>query len=79
MPGYSFPRLPLSAYIPGTRQERRRDEFLTRARFLAISEFGPRAIEIMDRRAQDHRLVGETEGEVLWRRVAAAVLDMAKG
>ncbi len=44
LPGYSFPRLPLSAYIPGTHQEKRRDEFLTRARFLAISEFGPRAI-----------------------------------
>ena len=45
----------------------------------ALAEFGPRAVEIMDKRAQDHRLAGETEGEVLWRRVAAAVLDMAKG
>ena len=44
LPGYSFPRLPLSAYIPGTRQGKRRDEFLSRPRFLAISEFGPRAI-----------------------------------
>jgi hypothetical protein len=45
----------------------------------ALAEFGPRAVEIMDYRAQDHRLAGETEGEVLWRCVAAAVLDMAKG
>jgi hypothetical protein len=45
----------------------------------ALAEFGQRAVEIMDRRAQDHRQAGETEGEVLWRRVAAAVLDMAKG
>ena len=45
----------------------------------ALAEFGPRAVEIMDKRAQDHRLAGETEGEVLWRCVAAAVLDMAKG
>lgn len=44
LPGYSFPRLPLSAYIPGRRQRRGRDEFLSRPRFLAISEFGPRAI-----------------------------------
>ena len=45
----------------------------------ALAEFGPCAVEIMDKRAQDHRLAGETEGEVLWRRVAATVLDMAKG
>jgi len=45
LPGYSFPRLPLSAYIPGRRfRGRQRDEFLSRPRFLAISEFGPRAI-----------------------------------
>jgi very-short-patch-repair endonuclease len=44
LPGYSFPRLPLSAYIPGRRDRRGRDEFLSRPRFLAISEFGPRAI-----------------------------------
>jgi len=44
LPGYSFPRLPLSAYLPGRRQRTERDEFLSRPRFLAISEFGPRAI-----------------------------------
>jgi ATP-dependent helicase YprA (DUF1998 family)/very-short-patch-repair endonuclease len=43
LPGYSFPRLPLSAYLPGRRTQQR-DEFLSRPRFLAISEFGPRAI-----------------------------------
>ncbi len=43
LPGYNFPRLPLSAYIPG-RRTRQRDEYLSRPRFLAISEFGPRAI-----------------------------------
>ena len=43
LPGYSFPRLPLSAYIPG-RNRKQRDEFLSRPRFLAISEFGPRSI-----------------------------------
>ncbi|MEI6045565.1 MAG: DEAD/DEAH box helicase, partial [Chloroflexota bacterium] len=43
LPGYNFPRLPLSAYIPA-RLTKRNDEFLSRPRFLAISEFGPRAI-----------------------------------
>ena len=42
LPGYNFPRLPLSAYVPG--RKRGTDEFLSRPRFLAISEFGPRAI-----------------------------------
>jgi len=45
LPGYSFPRLPLSAFIPGRRQPKgSRDDFLSRPRFLAISEFGPRSI-----------------------------------
>jgi very-short-patch-repair endonuclease len=44
LPGYNFTRLPLSAYIPGRRRNRGRDDFLSRPRFLAISEFGPRAI-----------------------------------
>ena len=42
LPGYNFPRLPLSAFIPGRRG--RQDEYLSRPRFLAISEFGPRAV-----------------------------------
>jgi hypothetical protein len=44
LPGYSFPRLPLSAFIPARRNRQGRDEFLQRPRFLAISEFGPRSI-----------------------------------
>lgn len=44
LPGYNFPRLPLSAYIPARRRLKGQDEFLSRPRFLAISEFGPRAI-----------------------------------
>ncbi len=44
LPGYSFPRLPLSAYIPARRIKTQQDEFLSRPRFLAISEFGPRSI-----------------------------------
>jgi len=43
LPGYSFPRLPISAFIPA-RRTKQRDEFLSRPRFLAIAEFGPRAI-----------------------------------
>jgi ATP-dependent helicase YprA (DUF1998 family) len=44
LPGYNFPRLPLSAYVPGRRGAAGRDEFLSRPRFLAISEFGPRSV-----------------------------------
>ena len=41
LPGYSFPRLPLSAYIPGHGRRGRSGDYLQRPRFLAISEFGP--------------------------------------
>lgn len=41
LPGYNFPRLPLYAFIPG---EGKAGSFLQRARFLAISEFGPRSL-----------------------------------
>lgn len=44
LPGYNFPRLPLSAYVPGRRKRKGKDEFVSRPRFLAISEFGPRAL-----------------------------------
>lgn len=42
LPGYSFPRLPISAFIPGRRAKSGTDDFLSRPRFLAVSEFGPR-------------------------------------
>jgi hypothetical protein len=44
LPGYNFPRLPLAAYLPGTSRKSGRDEFVSRPRFLAVSEFGPRSI-----------------------------------
>jgi ATP-dependent helicase YprA (DUF1998 family) len=44
LPGYNFPRLPISAYVPGRRRRKGHDEFVSRPRFLAISEFGPRAL-----------------------------------
>lgn len=44
LPGYNFPRLPLSAFLPGRRRRAGRDEYLQRPRFLAIAEFGPRGI-----------------------------------
>ncbi|GFG53371.1 DEAD/DEAH box helicase [Mycolicibacterium agri] len=45
LPGYSFPRLPLSAFIPAERRTRSGGEgdFIQRPRFVAISEFGPGA------------------------------------
>ena len=44
LPGYSFPRLPIAAYIPPDRRLRADGDFIQRARFLAIREFGPRAL-----------------------------------
>jgi len=46
LPGYSFPRLPLAAYIPGARGAQRDHDggYLQRPRFVAIREFGPGAL-----------------------------------
>jgi ATP-dependent helicase YprA (DUF1998 family) len=46
LPGYSFPRLPLAAYVPGGRSRRgqRDGDYIQRPRFLAINEFGPGAL-----------------------------------
>jgi len=41
LPGYNFPRLPLMAYIPGRSKKTGTETYLTRPRFLALSEFGP--------------------------------------
>ncbi len=43
LPGYSFPRLPLAAYIPGL-SGRRDGDYIQRPRFIGISEFGPGAV-----------------------------------
>jgi very-short-patch-repair endonuclease len=43
LPGYNFPRLPISAFVP-SRRRNLRDEYVSRPRFLAISEFGPGAL-----------------------------------
>ncbi len=48
LPGYNFPRLPLYAFIP---REGKAASFLQRARFLAISEFGPRSLIYHEGRA----------------------------
>lgn len=48
LPGYNFPRLPLYAFVPG---EGNTGSFLSRARFLAISEFGPRSLIYHEGRA----------------------------
>ncbi|GAA4372886.1 DEAD/DEAH box helicase [Nocardioides caricicola] len=42
LPGYSFPRLPLAAFIPAGRKTKAGEgDYVQRPRFLAISEFGP--------------------------------------
>ncbi|BBH53871.1 DEAD/DEAH box helicase [Fluviispira sanaruensis] len=52
LPGYNFPRLPLSAFIPGLkgfsyfkrRHNQEKPEYLARPRFIALSEFGPQSL-----------------------------------
>ncbi len=49
LPGYNFPRLPLMAWIPargGTNSGGQNDDgsMVSRPRFLALSEFGPRSL-----------------------------------
>ncbi len=47
LPGYSFPRLPLAAYIPAVRHGTHTadgGDYIQRPRFLAIREFGPGAL-----------------------------------
>lgn len=44
LPGYSFPRLPLAAYIPSRGGRHGDGDYLQRPRFLAIREFGPGAL-----------------------------------
>ena len=59
LPGYNFPRLPLMAFIPGN-QDKTKDRFLQRARFLAIAEFGPGSLVYHEGRAYrvDRALLG---------------------
>ncbi len=64
LPGYNFPRLPLSAWIPGRRRRTGRDEYLQRPRFLAIAEFGPRGIVYHEgSRYVIHKAMLPVEGE----------------
>lgn len=41
LPGYNFPRLPLLAYIPARGGANSHENFVSRPRFLGLSEFGP--------------------------------------
>jgi Lhr-like helicase len=49
LPGYNFPRLPLTAFVPSARDKG--GTFLQRARFLGLSEFGPRSLVYHEGRA----------------------------
>ncbi len=63
LPGYNFPRLPLNAYIPGKRK-RSEGEYLSRSRFLAISEFGPRSMIYHEgAKYEIDRVIFQVEGE----------------
>ena len=50
LPGYNFPRLPLMAYVPGGK-DGKSNHYIQRARFLAISEFGPQSLVYHEGRA----------------------------
>ncbi len=51
LPGYNFPRLPLYAFVPASGFKGSKGAFLQRARFLAISEFGPGSLIYHEGRA----------------------------
>ncbi|MEY4530916.1 MAG: hypothetical protein RLZZ156_1637, partial [Deinococcota bacterium] len=65
LPGYNFARLPLSAYIPGRRVGKMAsDSYLSRPRFLAISEFGPNAIVYHNgAKYEAHKVIVPARGE----------------
>ncbi|QEX18090.1 DEAD/DEAH box helicase [Hypericibacter terrae] len=50
LPGYNFPRLPLMAFVPGDSGGKGQ-QYIQRARFLAISEFGPGSLVYHEGRA----------------------------
>ena len=54
LPGYNFPRLPLTAYVTSGRGQKNQS-VIQRPRFLGISEFGPRSLVYHEGRA--HRVV----------------------
>ena len=57
LPGYNFPRLPLTAFVPGS-DRRAKGDYLSRARFLAIAEFGP--MSLIYQEGQAYRVVKAT-------------------
>ena len=65
LPGYNFARLPLSAYIPGRRGGKHaQDSYLSRPRFLALSEFGPNAILYHNgAKYEAHKVIVPARGE----------------
>ncbi|MGM0561143.1 MAG: DEAD/DEAH box helicase [Pseudomonadota bacterium] len=50
LPGYNFPRLPLRAYVQPA-QDSSKAHYIQRARFLALSEFGPQSLVYHEGRA----------------------------
>ncbi|MEO9586396.1 MULTISPECIES: DEAD/DEAH box helicase [Marinobacter] len=74
LPGYNFPRLPLAAFIPGTRTSRRENQnrVLSRPRFLAISEFGP--LSLIYHEGQQYRVKRVILGAVDQQQVTEAKL-----
>jgi len=78
LPGYNFPRLPLAAFIPGTKSGRRENgnRVLSRPRFLAISEFGP--LSLIYHEGQQYRVKRVILGAVDQQQVTEARLPEQK-
>jgi superfamily II DNA/RNA helicase len=70
LPGYNFPRLPVRAFIP-----KGDGEYLSRPRFLAISEFGPHNIIYHDGAKYEVTGVVAPPGGLEERRILAKVCD----
>ena len=68
LPGYNFPRLPVRAFIP-----RGEGEFISRPRFLGITEFGPRNIIYHEGARYDVRRLISTPGGLQTRRSQAKI------
>lgn len=61
LPGYTFPRLPLTAILPRTDKGTRKADVVQRPRFLALSEFGPR--NILYHEGHKYRMIKVVLGE----------------
>lgn len=79
LPGYNFPRLPLSAFLQYGRRGAK-EEYLQRPRFLAIAEFGPQnTLYHEGSRFRVHRVLAAPETPAATTPLVAAIRCAACG